>query len=311
VRLLIATAFVMLVPCASAQEFRLNDILDSLHRGATLVKLDSADPVAAVKLDSVSKVLRSAGAGSITISALAGVVTGKRAGFGTMNRWDTRATDLAALPWFRDAILLLARIANGVLLRPLRATQPDAVTDGILAPTNALRSRGMDLANQQGVERLRRMEIKYGSASPKLNVVEATANFAFQWIPGLRAAKDGSPSRYEFLAAYRTMEITASKSGGSLPDAQLVSAGQLGMRWYHWDAAWGTGTRLQQLRRPRYASAGLYVIGPADAPLAKITGVRRRHGAFIGWGSIHVAYVHETPRRVLIGSDRLLIPHLF
>jgi len=296
---------------AGAQQFTVNDILDSLQRGAVRVNLAAADPIAAAKLDSVANVLRAAGAGSIRISTLADVITRRRVGFGEANRWDPRATDLLAQAWFRDAILLLPLIANGSLQPQMDGKVPDKEADGILAPTDSLRARVQDNAMQDGREKLRRLEIKYGSGSPQLNVVEATANFVFQWLPGLRSANDGSPSRYEFLAAYRTMEIAAFKSSRSLPDAQLVSGGQVGLRWYHWGAGWGTGSAKSQLLRPRYASAGLYVIGPADTPLARLTGVRRRHGAFVGWGGTHLAFVVEYPRRLIVGGDRLLVPHLF
>jgi len=296
---------------AHAQQFTITDILDSLQRGAARVNFAGADPIAAGKLDSVAHLLRAAGAGSIKVSTLANVIARGRVGFAEANRWDPRATDLLAQPWFRDAILLLPLIANGSLQPQLDGKVPNKEADGILAPTDSLRARVQDNAMHDGLERLRRLEIKYGSGSPQLNVVEATANFVFQWLPGLRSASDGSPSRYEFLAAYRTMEISAIKSSRSLPDAELVSGGQVGLRWYHWSAEWGAGSAKSQLLRPRYASAGLYVIGPADAPFAKLTGVRRRHGAFIGWGGIHVAWVAEYPQRVLVGGDRQLVPHLF
>jgi hypothetical protein len=308
-RRLIVAALLLCGSGARAQEFRLNDILDSLKRGATLVKLDSADPVAAIKLDSVSKLLRAAGAGTVKVSALAGVVTGTRVSFGAVNRWDTRGTDLLAQAWFHDAILLLPKIANGALLRPLRTTQPDSITDGILAPTNALRSLGMAMASEQGAERLRRMDIKYGTGSPQLNVLEATVNFAFQWLPGLRAAKDGSPSRWEFLGAYRTLEVNVVRSGRAIPNAELISAGQVGLRWYRWSTT--PDGRWAKLLQPRYGSAGLYVVGPARAPFSSLIRVRRRHGAFIGFGHMHLAFVAEYPRHFVVGTDRHLIPHLF
>jgi hypothetical protein len=310
-RRLVIAAAISWMSTAGAQQFTVNDILDSLQRGAARVNLSASDSVAARKLDSVANVLRAAGAGSIKISTLANVIARRRTGFGEANRWDPRATDLLAQAWFRDAILLLPLIANGSLQPQLDGKVPQKEADGILAPTDSLRARVQDNAMQDGREKLRRLEIKYGSGSPQLNVVEATANFVFQWLPGLRSATDGSPSRYEFLAAYRTMEISTIKSSRSLPDAEIVSGGQLGLRWYHWGAGWGTGSAKSQLLRPRYASAGLYVVGPSDTPFAKLTGVRRRHGGFVGWGGLHVGFVVEYPRRLLIGGDRQLVPHLF
>lgn len=302
-----ALALVLLATSARAQDFTLDAMIDSLKRGATVARLDSVDPVANKKLDSIAAVLRDAGAGSLRIGTLADVITGRRVRYADANRWDRRATDLLAQPWFRSAILLLPAIANGSLAGPLDARAPREA-DGLLAPTEALRQAVQDQALAQGAERLRRLGVKYGSGSPSLNVVEAGVNYLFQWIPGLRSGPDGSPSRYEFLAAYRTLEVTTYGAGSA--GARLVSAGQAGLRWYHWNEAWGRGSARAQLVRPRYASLGLYMVGPDDAPLKFPSSVHKL-GVFFGWGALHVAYVFDGSGRVLVGGDKQLVPHLF
>ena len=306
----LATFGIASAPPVRAQGFTLGAMLDSLQRGAAVVNLVSVDSVANRRLDSAAAALRGApNVLSLRIATLADVITSRRARLADVNRWDPRATDLLAQAWFRGAILSLASIANGSLADLLEEKAPQQAK-GLLAPTDSLGRAVRDKALSQGTERLRRLEIKYGSKSPRLNVVEAGVNYVFQWLPGLRSDADGSPNRHEFIAAYRTLELTAT-SGSSLPNAQLVSAGQVGLRWYHWAAGWGDGSAVSRLVRPSHASAGLYVMGPQDAALGRLTGVRRRHGVFIGWGDVHVAYLFESPRRVYVGADKQLVPHLF
>lgn len=292
-----------------AQDFTLDAMLDSLRRGATVVNLAAIDAAAARQLDSTTNLLRGAGAGvlSLKVRTLAEVITSRRTRFSDANRWDPRATDALAQPWFRGAILSLAKIANGTLADSLERKAPQE-SKGLLAPTDSLGRAVRELASQQGTERLRRLEIKYGSGSPQLNVVEATVNYVFQWVPGLRSGADGSPNRHEFLAAYRTVEVATA--GAPTDGPHLVSAGQIGMRWYHWRRSWGQGSARAQLLRPRYASAGLYVLGDDVSPL-KFPSSADRLGAFVGWGALHVAYVFDGDGRLFVGTDKLLVPHLF
>jgi hypothetical protein len=187
-------------------------------------------------------------------------------------------------------VLDLPLIANGSVLQALRAKGvPPATIQTMLAPTFQLGRRVRDCATAKSDEKLRRIEIKYGEDSPSLNFVEVGANYLAQFVPKLGPTVDGWPSRYE----------------------NIVSAGQLGLRWYHWNPNWGSGSRIDQLKRPRHASFGAYAIGPDDRPLQKPWDKGNRFGAFVGWGDFHAAYVFEAPRRVLIGHGKLLIPYVF
>lgn len=299
---------------AQQPDYRLEDILTALERGAQRVNLDSANPVAARQLDSVATLLRDAGAGAITVSTMAELIVRKKATVGDVARWDPHAGVLLAQSWFRSAILTLPCVANGDLLQELRSARvPRDTVNAILGPTDALGRRVRELASQQSQEKLRRFEIKYGPESARLNLGEVGLNYLGQWIWPLAPSRDGWPSRYELIAAYRPMELTATKTAGDDVRGTLVSAGQLGLRWYHWRRGWGASGagRLARVLRPGHASTGVYVLGPRDTPLERPWANGNRLGFFLGWGGMHAAYVVESPRRVLLGSGKQLIPYVF
>lgn len=299
---------------ASAQQprYTVEDILASLQRGAQRARLDSVNPRAQKRLDSLATLLRDAGAGDITIDQLAKVIVSKKANFAEVARWDPKTTDLLAQSWFRSAILTLPTIANNSLDSAMTLARiPQAAVDSILAPTDALGTRVREFASARSQEKLRRFEIKYGPESARLNLAEVGLNYVGQWLPPFRPSSDGWPSRYELIAAYRAMELTATKSAGDDVKGALVSAGQVGMRWYHWRRSWASSGRLARALRPPHASVGLYALGPRDAPLERPWATGNRLGFFLGWGDMHAAYVFESPRRVLIGSGKQLIPYVF
>lgn len=301
---------------ANAQQPRLTveDILSSLQRGAQRARLDTINARANRTLDSLATMLRDAGAGPITIDALADLIVRRKASIGDVARWDPKAADLMSQPWFRSAILTLPAIANRPLDSALRVARiPQAAADSFLAPTDSLGSRVRARAMQQSEEKLRRFEIKYGPESARLNLAEVGLNYVGQWIRPFKPDSGGWPSRYELIAAYRPMELTAAKTSGDDVRGALVSAGQVGVRWYHWRRGWGAsgGGRLARVLRPGHASTGAYVLGPRDTPLDKPWANGNRLGFFLGWGGMHAAYVFESPRRVLIGSGKQLIPYVF
>lgn len=296
-----------------AQVTTLADVLASLERAAGVAQLRTAEPIAAARLDSASRALREADAGRLTIDQVADAITRNRAGFGTVARWDPRMEQLLAQPWFRGALLTLPLVANGSVAPLLeeRGVPRDSIR-GLLAPTDELGRRVGERALASNQEKLRRYEIKYGPDSPRLNAVEVGLNYAGQlWLPFLQPSADGWPSRFEIIAAYRTAELTAFRGADDDLEGHVVSAGQLGVRWYHFGERWGAGNRLQRVLRPRYGSAGAYVMGPRDLPLQRPWAKGNRPGLFIGWGGFHVAYVFESPRRFVIGTGTQLIPYVF
>lgn len=292
--------------------YTLEEVLATLELGAARVNLAVADSGAKSALDSLALQLRDAKAGHITVGEMAAMIVSGHVRVRDVARWDPRASELLAQKWFYDAVLALPLIANGSLLPEMRKQRLSRPTmDSLLAPTNQLGVRVRACASAKSAEKLRHLEVKYGEGSPSLNLAEVGLNYVGQWLPLLKPAADGWPSRYELIAAYRPMELTGTKTSGADARATLISAGQLGIRWYHWDPNWGSGGRIAQLERPRYASLGAYAIGPQDKPLQKPWENGRRLGVFLGWGDVHAAYVFDAPRRVLIGHGKQLIPYVF
>lgn len=289
------------------------DMLRSLERGALLAELRTVDPVAERKLDSIATQLRDAGAGPITVETMARVIGSRTASLRQTARWDSRAEELLTQSWFRAAMFSLPLIANGSISPAMRERGiPRDQVNEVLRPTDELSRRVGELALARNEEKLRRYEIKYGPESPRLNLAEVGLNYLAQLrLPLFQPTTDGWPSRYEMVAAYRTTELTVTKADGEDLKARVVSGGQLGIRWYHFAPDWGTGDRIHRVLRPRYASTGLFLMGPRDMPLERPWGKDTRAGAFLGWGSAYVAYVWERPRRVVVGSGKQIVPYLF
>ena len=119
------------------------------------------------------------------------------------------------------------------------------------------------------------------------------------------------PSAYELVGAYRTAELTATRDSGQSVRAHIVSGAQLGVRRYNFDPNWGTGGAVAQLIRPSESSLGMYVVAPRDLPLQRVWGSGVRAGAFVVWGSVHVAYVFGTPQRLIFGNSLQIPPYVF
>ena len=297
---------------APSTTYTLEDILVSLHRAAVEIRFDTVNANANRILDSLTSLLRNAKATSLSVPQLVDIVEHNRAGLAAVARWDPQHYTLWTQPWFDSTITALRQIANTPLANAMPARLASGRVNELLAPIDALGNaiRAAGQANNQ--EKLRRYEVKYGPASPRLNAVEVVLNYAGQlWIPGLRPSTDGWPSPFELVASYRTTELTATQAENEKLSVRMVAATQLGLRRYNFGEAWGVGGPLHRLLKPADASAGLFLMGPADEPLSRTWGSQTRAGAFIGWGTMHAGYVFGTHPRFVIGTGKQVLPYLF
>ena len=313
-----ALAGAMIAPALRAQapapstSYTVEDILVSLHRAALEIRFDTVNANANRILDSLTALLRGAKATSLSIPQLVDIIEHNRAGLAAVARWDPQHYTLWTQPWFDSTITALRQIANTPLANAMPARLASGRVNELLAPIDALGNAIRAAAQANNQEKLRRYEVKYGPGSQRLNAVEVALNYVGQlWVPGLRPSTDGWPSPYELVASYRTTELTATQATNEKLSVRMVSATQIGLRRYNFGDSWGVGGPLKRLLKPADASAGLFLMGPSDEPLARTWGADTRAGAFFGWGTVHAGYVFGTRPRFVIGTGKQVLPYLF
>jgi len=225
----------------AAPTYTLGDVLTMLRRAADTLDLARVSPAQDRALDSVSTMFRAAGADSLTIDALADIVTRRRASFAVVARWNPQPHQAWAEPWFFDALVRLRRIANaaGTGIGPRLVTAyGSSVADHFIAPMDELETKILVRAQAKNAEKLRRYEIKYGPESARLNIGEVVVNYLLErpsWSPF--APNDEGPSPFEFVASYSTTELTGSREPNEKFLAHLVSGAHGGLRVYRLGAA--------------------------------------------------------------------------
>jgi hypothetical protein len=210
------------------------------------------------------------------------------------------AQDVDSLLWF-----------YGSYLEDPIAEWPDtALRDGIESRVQQVRHALLLRAQEEGLARLRRYEIKYGPGSPRLNVAEVLLNAGLQRLslfgPGPRG-----PSPWEALLAYSTSYVTVDDHG----EAKAVSVLEAGLRRYTFGWA-PQETRLWlRLLRPRYGSAGVAMAEARDGalrwPLRGASEKSTRVGPFLTWGDYKVAVLLGGESRWLVSRQVHLLPNLF
>ena len=101
-----------LIGQVAPRTYTLDDVLTSLRRGADTLGLATTNPAQDRALDSVSAMLRAAGAAPLTIDALASIIAKRHPSFADVARWSPQPRAAWTEPWFFDALVRLRRIAN-------------------------------------------------------------------------------------------------------------------------------------------------------------------------------------------------------
>lgn len=293
---------------------RLRTLLDSVRSVAQQVDYATARPVSERRRQAVDSVLRASSAADLTLPELAAAIRGGHAGFGIVSRWRPGKVHPLAADWFAVALTDLLRIVNSPqngIAAVAEGRLPRDRLDAALAPAESL-SAVVQAQAQGDLQRiLAAFAAKYGPGSAALNGPEVVLNYLAQFTPMLGPQRDGRPSPWEIVAAYRTSELTASRDDQGKTKVRIVSGLRLGLRHYDLSPAAGAGNRVQRMLRPGYWSAGAFFMGPRDAPLDRAWGSESRPGLFLGWGEAHLSVVFGNDRRVVIGTGAQILPYVF
>jgi hypothetical protein len=296
---------------AQKAKITLDSVLVALHAGDSVINFAALDPARHHALDSLTILLRELRASDLSIDDFAAAASAEPPSFLDIFRWDRNKAGRAAQPALRSALFRLQQIVlpqpNGLGPRILAALHQSGYQEYVGA-MEALQTRALVLVQAASTEKLRRYEIKFGPGAPRLNPVETSINWVLERVPGIGFGPNlRGPSPVEVVAAYTNTDLTTD---GSAQNLRLVSAANVGLRFYTFDTTSTRGT-LGQILHPGTISLGMSSFSPTDRPLDSPLRTGRRLGAFLDWGSVRVSAAVGHDWRALIGSGAQLIPHLF
>jgi hypothetical protein len=300
---------------SQARPYTLDDVLTSLRRGADTLDLARVNPVQNQALDSVTIMLRTAGAAALTIDDLAAIVTKTHASLSDVARWNPQPHAAWAEPWFYDALVRLRRIANaaGTGIGPRLVTAFGAqVADHFIAPMDELETKILQSAQAKNAEKLRRYEIKYGPQSARLNIAEVLINYVLarpSWSP--LAPDENGPSPIELVAMYSTSDLTGSRSADDKFRPHVVGGAYAGVRYYRFGAPDENVGRIKAFLRPQHLGIGAFFMGSTDRALISPFENGHRTGGFLEWGIARAGVAVGDEWRVVIGVGKQILPYLF
>lgn len=315
-RSLVVAAIVAALPGVVASQsapITLDSVLIALHAGAVAIRFDTLDRGRNAALDSLTALLRATRAADLTIDDF--IAGTKSAPHSVLEifRWDRDKVARSSQPALQSAFVRLQQIT---------LPRPDGLGPRIFSALGApgyrtyasamdsLQTRAILVVQGASTEKLRRYEMKYGPASPRLNPIETVVNYGLERIPGLGFAPgpDG-PSPLEFVATYSNSEVTPTGTFKNV-DLRVLSGVHVGLRIYAFDTT-ASRSPLSQLLHPGSVALGASAFAPSDVPLQSPLRAGRRWGAFLDWGHLRAAAALGHDWRAMIGTGAQLIPHLF
>lgn len=307
------------IESARAQSFTLGDIFERMRAGEAIVGFAAAHPQLDARITVLESYMRSQDAMGIGLDSLGLLYSGLSSDFSTVLRWnrdafsrDSVATRAVLPAGFKDSLVQLNIVAHGTLQRELEARIGADSLNVLYRPVDQFLQNVLRHGVARNGETLRRFAVKYGPDSPHLNLLEAGLNYAGQLLlPGVFLGSNGGPSPWEMVAAYRTTDLTVSSTAMEASKARVVTSAQLGMRWYNFAVGCGEGSQLHQLLHPCHAAGGVFLMGPADTPLAQLWHDGQRGGAYGAWGNYHLGFVLAREKRVVFGLDTQILPYVF
>jgi hypothetical protein len=296
---------------AQTAEITLDSVLVALHAGDSAIDFAAIDPARHHALDSLTLLLRELRATDLGISDFAAAASAEPPGFLRIFRWDRDKAGRSAQPALRSALLRLQQIVmpqpNGLGPRILASLHQSGYQEYVGA-MELLQTQAILVVQAASTDKLRRYELKFGPGAARLNPVETSLNWLLERVPGIGFGPNSrGPGPLEFVAAYTNTDLTTE---GSATSVRLVSAANLGFRFYTFDTTSTRGT-IGRFLHPGTVSLGMSSFSPTDRPLDSPLRTGRRLGAFVDWGSMRVSAALGHDWRALIGTGAQLIPHLF
>lgn len=312
-RLIFVTALCLaLTPAAHAQSYTLGDIFARIHDGERTVDFANTRPAIHARIVALEAYVKDQDAMDMGLDVLSDIYSGARPGYATILRWNRDGFSHSLPAGFTDSLVKLNVVAHGSLQSDLQSKiGPDSLAV-LYRPVDLLLQQVLEKSAAANGEKIRQFWVKYGPDSPRLNLAEAGLNYLGQLVlPTVFLGRDGGPSPYELVAAYRTTDLTVSQTAADDRKLRVVTSAQLGMRYYNFAQGCGEGSHIHQLLHPCHVSGGAFLMGPQDTPLAQLWKSGQRWGAYVAWGSYHAGYVAGQEKRLVFGLDTQVLPYIF
>jgi hypothetical protein len=310
---------------AQRTNITIDSVLRALTAGDIAINYKMREPARHDELLLAMTHLRELGVADLTIDEFLTAASEKNAepGFLEILRWDRDRQMRLTQAAVRSANTRLKEVTILQLPQNATRTAPQNLGQSIytlmpqqyetyMGSTEKLETSAQKLANAASTDKLRRYELKFGAASPRLNPVETAINYFLEradWMPEWLPFAPGvsGPGSLEFVASYSNSDLTGTVNPIAL---RVISGVHIGFRHYVFDTTSARGT-IEKLLNPATKAAGLSVFSPTDLPLDSPLKAGRRWGAFIDWGSVRTAAAFGHDWRAIVGTQAQLIPHLF
>jgi len=290
----------------ASDDFRLlSGIHDSMAIVIRLVKLDPGDSAdlsrSLAVIDSAAGCLKGASFGAGYQVILRAKGTGYWLGVKSLMTSD---------PELYRALQFVKRTAND---DEMDSTLTAAGRSGLTSPVFELQENQLKESINQSREKLGRYQKKYGPNSARLNLAESAFNFfVFRNVALFRTGDDG-PGPLEFIASYSTAYVTAydAKAQKMAKDLPVVSAFELGLRYYFLGKGWGEEGFWNGIKRPGYVTAGLMTAGDTPGFLIWPLRGKQSYGVFASWGGLKAGYMGGNEHRIVLSRQFQIVPYLF
>lgn len=302
---LIAAALVagLALPAQARNAFTFSQFADSALVADSLANFESAQPKLHAKLRAAAQSLKSLELRDESLSFTDALKA-------------TRPLALKETPADLGKAMRDVNFIKEVTLNELKDALDSAKVppDRILSlrqPLTAYQQSELKAAYDRSRNRLFRYEQRYGANSPSLNFVEAGVAYALQGLYPFGPNQSG-PGPLEPVLRYSTTWFLAhNENVNDLPrNFQVAALWELGLRCY-WFSAPDARPSLLALLKPSFIAAG-YAAAPAERNwFFLVNDESFDSGFFLDIGVIKAAVTFGENRRIFLGRQFQIVPHLF